>query len=78
VTALLRHIEAAELLAIKDAHYGATPLGWCCHGSRFGPTGRDHAAVARLLLAAGARTGPDTAEASPEVEEVLNAVIGGQ
>ena len=71
VTALLRHPEAAELLAIKDAHYGATPLGWCCHGSRFGPTGRDHAAVARLLLAAGARMGPDTAEASPEVEAVL-------
>jgi len=78
VAALLRHPDVAELVAIQDAHYHATPLGWCCHGSRFGPTGRDHAAVARLLLAAGARTGPDTAEASPEVEEVLNAVIGGQ
>ena len=64
VAALLRHPDAAELVAIKDAHYGATPLGWCCHGSRFGPAARDHAAVARLLLAAGARPGPDTSEAS--------------
>ena len=71
VAALLRHRDAAELIAIKDSHYGATPLGWCCHGSRFGNTGRDHAAVARLLLDAGARPGPDTSEASEEVEAVL-------
>ncbi|MBW8770929.1 MAG: ankyrin repeat domain-containing protein [Gemmatimonadetes bacterium] len=71
VAALLRHRDAAELVAIKDAHYGATPLGWCCHGSRFGPSTGDHAAVARLLLAAGARPGADTAEASEEVEAVL-------
>jgi len=77
VAALLRHPDVAELVAIQDAHYHATPLGWCCHGSRFGNTNHDHAAVARLLLAAGARTGPDTSEASPEVEAVLGeAVIG--
>jgi ankyrin repeat protein len=71
VAALLRHRDAAELVTIQDAHYHATPLGWCCHGSRFGPARHDHAAVARLLLAAGARTGPDTSEASPEVEAIL-------
>jgi ankyrin repeat protein len=71
VAVLLRHPDAAELVAIKDAHYGATPLGWCCHGSRFGKTSHDHAGVARLLLAAGARLGPDTSEASEEVEAVL-------
>ena len=71
VAALLRHPDAAELVTIKDAHYGATPLGWCCHGSRFGNTSHDHAGVARLLLQAGARTGPDTSEASEEVEGVL-------
>jgi len=71
VAALLRHPAAAELVAIKDARYGATPLGWCCHGSRFGDPGRDYAAVARLLLAAGARPGPDTSEASEEVEAIL-------
>jgi ankyrin repeat protein len=71
VAALLRHPDAAELLAIKDAHYGATPLGWCCHGSRFGNTDRDHAGVARLLLGAGAQPGADTNDASEEVEAVL-------
>ena len=75
VAALLRHRDAAELVTIQDAHHHATPLGWCCHGSRFGPTGRDHAAVARLLLAAGARPGPDTADASPEVEAVLARAV---
>jgi ankyrin repeat protein len=73
VAALLRHPDAAELVSIKDAHYGATPLGWCCHGSRFGNTSHDHAGVARLLLEAGARTGPDTSEASEEVEQVIAA-----
>jgi len=73
VAALLRHPDATELVAIKDAHYGATPLGWCCHGSRFGNTSHDHAAVARLLLEAGARPGADTSEASEEVEGVLSA-----
>jgi hypothetical protein len=63
------------MLATKDAHHGATPLGWCCHGSRFGPTGRDHATVARLLLEAGAKLGPDTNEASEEVEAVLSEAV---
>jgi ankyrin repeat protein len=71
VAALLRHPDAAELVAIKDAHYSATPLGWCCHGSRFGNTDHDHAGVARLLLAAGAQPGADTNDASEEVEAVL-------
>ncbi|MEP7066613.1 MAG: ankyrin repeat domain-containing protein [Gemmatimonadota bacterium] len=71
VATLLAHPEAAELIAVKDAHYGATPLGWCCHGSVHGDTTRDHAKVARLLLEAGARTGADTEHASPEVEAVL-------
>ena len=73
VATLLHHRDASELLAIKDAHYGATPLGWCCHGSLHGNTARDHAAVARLLLEAGARPGADTEEASPTVEAVLAA-----
>jgi ankyrin repeat protein len=71
VAALLRHPAAAELVWIRDANYGATPLGWCCHGSLHGNRCHDHAAAARLLLDAGARTGPDTAEASPSVQEVF-------
>jgi ankyrin repeat protein len=73
VAALLRYRDAIALLAIKDSRYGATPLGWCCHGSLHGNTAHDHAAVARLLLDAGARPGADTEEASPAVESVLAA-----
>lgn len=72
VAALLRHPEARVLVTLKDAHYGATPLGWCCHGSRFGNTTHDHAGVTRLLLEAGARTGPDSSEGSPSVNAVLD------
>ena len=36
VAALLGHPSARELVSIKDAHYDATPLGWCCHGSLHG------------------------------------------
>jgi ankyrin repeat protein len=71
VATILRHRDARALVDIRDAHYGATPLGWCCHGSMHGNTARDHAAVARLLLEAGARPGADTQEASPRVEAVL-------
>jgi ankyrin repeat protein len=73
VAALLRHRDASALVDIKDSRYGATPLGWCCHGSLHGNTTHDHAAVARLLLDAGARPGADTEEASPSVESVLAA-----
>jgi ankyrin repeat protein len=71
VAALLRHPDASALVAIRDVHYNATPLGWCCHGSRNGNTNNDHAGVARLLLQAGAEPGSDTSEASPKVEAVL-------
>ena len=74
VTALLRHGEAAALVATRDAHYDATPLGWCCHGSLHGNQDHDHAGVARLLLEAGARRGPDTQDASPAVMAVLDAL----
>jgi hypothetical protein len=65
VTALLRHPDARALVAIRDARYGATALGWCCHGSLHGNVSHDHAGVARRLLEAGAERGPDTEGASP-------------
>jgi ankyrin repeat protein len=71
VAVLLRHRDARALVAIRDAHYGATPLGWCCHGSRYGNASHDHAGVARLLLEAGARPESGSNEASPSVEAVL-------
>jgi ankyrin repeat protein len=73
VSALLRHPDARTLVSMKDARYGATPLGWCCHGSLHGNCSHDHAGVARLLLAAGARQGKDTSDASPSVRSVLEA-----
>lgn len=73
VAAVLRHPDASALVAIRDEHYHATPLGWCCHGSRFGNVAHDFATVARLLLEAGARPGPDTIEASPSVEAAIAA-----
>jgi ankyrin repeat protein len=72
VAVLLRRRDARDLVAIRDAHYNATPLGWCCHGSRFGNPRRDHAGVARLLLEAGALPAPDSSEASPSVQAVLS------
>jgi ankyrin repeat protein len=74
VAALLEHRDAADLLTIADAHYGATPLGWCCHGSLNGNRTRDHAGVARLLLAAGAQIGADTTDASDAVLGVLSVL----
>ena len=73
VAALLRHPDARALIALKDAHYGATPLGWCCHGSLHGNRDHDHAGVARLLLDAGAQPGGDTTNASPAVQSVIAA-----
>ncbi len=72
VEALLRHPLGLECLSVADGHYGATPLGWCCHGSLHGPRAGDHARIALLLLQAGARPGPDTMEAAPAVAAQLS------
>jgi hypothetical protein len=72
VAALLRHPDASALVSRRDAHYGAKPLGWCCHGSLHGNATHDRAGVARLLLEAGAQPGTDTQEASAAVRAVLS------
>jgi ankyrin repeat protein len=71
VAVLLRRPDARSLVDVREAHYKATPLGWCFHGSLNGNRSHDHAGVARLLLEAGARPEPD-AEASSAVEAVLH------
>ena len=78
VAALLRHPDARTLVALEDAHYGATPLGWCCHGSLHGNRDNDHAGVARLLLQAGAQPGRDTTDASPAVQAVIVAATANR
>jgi hypothetical protein len=75
VAAILRHPDAKALLSVKDASHGATPLGWCCHGSLHGNRSHDHAGVARLLIAAGAEVGDW--EASPQVKAVLEQAREG-
>jgi ankyrin repeat protein len=72
VAVLLRRPDAHTLVSIRDASHSATPLGWCCHGSRFGNPDHDHAGVARLLLEAGASVEPGSSDASPSVEAVLS------
>jgi ankyrin repeat protein len=72
VAAILRYPAGRALLEKRDATYGGTPANWCAHGSRnCGNPRADHAGVARLLLAAGARAA-DMAEASDEVQEVID------
>jgi len=74
VAALLHSTAARALLAVPDATYRTTPLGWCCHGSVNGPHDGEHAAVARLLLEAGAR--PELLEASDDVESIVLEFAG--
>jgi ankyrin repeat protein len=56
----LRHETVRRLIELRDPTYNGTALGWCVHGAinAHGP-GANHAAVARMLLAAGAD--PETA-----------------
>jgi hypothetical protein len=73
VRAVLRHPAARALVGHREPTYGATPLGWCCHGAvHSGKPRAQHAAIARLLLEAGAAPGPDTADAPPELLAVID------
>jgi hypothetical protein len=71
VEVILRHPAAPSLVAIREPTYGATPLGCChglCHNSK---STRDHADIARTVLAAGARPEPELGDVSPEVRAVI-------
>jgi ankyrin repeat protein len=63
----------AELLLERGAAVEArseaelsTPLGWAAHGSRHAPPGGDQLAVAKLLVAAGARVEPAFVDAASD------------
>lgn len=72
VEAALRHDGVQALIERRDAVHGGTPLGWCCHGAcHCGDPTADHPRVARLLLEAGARPGPDPSDAPDEVLAVI-------
>jgi ankyrin repeat protein len=68
VEAGLRHDGVRRLLEDRDPTHGSTALGWCFHGARYCRNSEgDYAAVARLLIAAGARLGPNAGDAPPEL-----------
>lgn len=74
VEAVLRRPRGRALVAARDANYGATPLGWCIHGAMHcGSPRADHAAVARLLMAAGARPDPGWQDAPESVREAIRS-----
>lgn len=49
VKALLGDPRSREVLSIRDAHHGGTPLDWCDYGARHNARKGDHAEVSRLL-----------------------------
>ena len=74
VAAILGAARGRVLVTVRDRTYGGTPLGWCCHGSRnCGRSGADHAAVARLLVAAGSPIDwdPDELDVPEDVREAI-------
>ena len=71
VVAMLRDRQARALVNARDAVHASTPLGWCRHGSQHcGNPRADHAAVARMLLEAGAE--PEPGDASAAVRDVID------
>jgi hypothetical protein len=74
VAAILRRPAGRALVDVRDVTYGGTPLSWCGHGSvHCGNPRADHAAVARSLIAAGARVAPEMADWAGS--DALRAVI---
>jgi ankyrin repeat protein len=74
VSVILRYPAGLALLESRDTTYNGTPLSWCCHGSRnCGRPSADHAGVARVLLAAGAKQNPTLTECSEAMQAVLDA-----
>jgi ankyrin repeat protein len=71
VEVALRYPGVRQLIERRDRVHDSTPLGWCCHGSRFSKNAGDFAAVARLLLEAGAKPGPNLQHAREDVLAVI-------
>jgi ankyrin repeat protein len=72
VEAALRFDTVHALIEDRDPLHDSTPLGWCCHGALHcrNPKG-DYGAVAKLLVAAGAKVGDILDQAPPELRSAL-------
>ncbi|MGE0157771.1 MAG: ankyrin repeat domain-containing protein [Gemmatimonadales bacterium] len=73
VEVALRHPGVRALIERRDAVHHSTPLGWCCHGARWAKKGGDYPRIARLLLEAGAKPGPNLDDAPEDVRAVIRA-----
>ncbi|HET9947590.1 MAG TPA: ankyrin repeat domain-containing protein [Longimicrobiales bacterium] len=71
VEVALRYDGVRAFIERRDAVHDSTPLGWCCHGARHSRTAGDYARVARLLLEAGGRQGPNLGDAPEHVLAVI-------
>ncbi|HEV8496938.1 MAG TPA: hypothetical protein VGQ56_08760 [Gemmatimonadaceae bacterium] len=81
VAAILNRPDGRALLEVREPVYGGTPLSWCSHGSaNCRRREADHAEVARLLIAAGARLDPAMAdwEGSDAVQAVIDEALRGR
>ena len=78
VDAIVRRPAGVALLEVKDPMHHSTPLVWCSHGSvhRGNPRG-EYGAIARRLIAAGARVDPMYLEwdGTDEVLEVMEEAL---
>jgi ankyrin repeat protein len=78
VDAIVRRPAGVALLEVKDPMHHSTPLVWCSHGSvhRGNPRG-EYGAIARRLIAAGARVEPQMLEwdGTDEVLEVMEEAL---
>jgi ankyrin repeat protein len=78
VEAILRYPAGKALINVREPNWNGTPLSWCCHGStNCGDPRADHAAVARLLIAAGAEVTPEMGDrgCSDGMQAVLAAAL---
>jgi ankyrin repeat protein len=78
VAAILRYPAGRALIETRETTYQGTPLSWCSHGSvNCGNRQADHAAVAKLLIAAGARVEAKMAdwEGSDAFMAVIDAAL---
>jgi len=71
VEVALRYDRVRALIESRDRVHESTPLGWCCHGSSFARKTKDYPEIARRLLEAGAKPGPNIEHAAGEVLAVI-------